>query len=163
MEAHKFEKGQRVVYPAHGVGVVESVEKQSIFGQEIDVVVISFNRDKMVVRLPLNKSISKKVRQLSSPNEMNEAVDCLRKPGRTKKMMWSRRAQEYETKINSGDPLSIAQVVRDLHRSATQPEHSYSERQIYQEALDRLVREYAAVADIDEQQAKEYLEKTLAA
>jgi CarD family transcriptional regulator len=163
MESQEFRKGQYVVYPAHGVGIIECVEKQNISGQEIDVIVISFDRDKMVVRLPLNKSTSKKVRKLCSKSEMEEAINCLRKPGRIKKMMWSRRAQEYESKINSGDPISIAQVVRDLHRSATQPEHSYSERQIYQEALDRLMREYAAVAKIDEKQALEYLEKTLAA
>ncbi|MDR3179968.1 MAG: CarD family transcriptional regulator [Holosporaceae bacterium] len=163
MEDSEFEEGQLVVYPAHGVGIVQGIETQNISGSELRVVVIAFDKDKMVVRLPLNKSTSKKIRKLCTKKEMEEAINYLRVPTKTKKMMWSRRAQEYETKINSGDPISIAQVVRDLHRTATQPEHSYSERQIYQEALCRLMREYAAVAQIDEKQAMENLEKVLAA
>jgi CarD family transcriptional regulator len=117
----------------------------------------------MVVKLPLNGSATSRVRRLCSRKEMQEAIDCLRSPTKIKKMMWSRRAQEYENKINSGVPMSIAQVVRDLHRTATQPEHSYSERQIYQEALDRLIKEYAAIAKIDEKEASAYLEKVLTA
>ncbi|MDR2794784.1 MAG: CarD family transcriptional regulator [Holosporaceae bacterium] len=163
MEDSGFEEGQLVVYPAHGVGIVQGIETQNISGSELKVIVIAFDKDKMVVRLPLNKFTSKKIRKLCTKKEMEEAIDYLRVPPKTKKMMWSRRAQEYETKINSGDPISIAQVVRDLHRTATQPEHSYSERQIYQEALCRLMREYAAVAQIDEKQAMENLEKVLAA
>ncbi|MDR2681634.1 MAG: CarD family transcriptional regulator [Holosporaceae bacterium] len=163
MEDCGFEEGQLVVYPAHGVGVVQGIETQNISGSELKVIVIAFDKDKMVVRLPLNRSTSKKIRKLCSKKEMEEAINYLRVPTKTKKMMWSRRAQEYETKINSGDPISIAQVVRDLHRTAMQPEHSYSERQIYQEALCRLMREYAAVAQIDEKQAMEDLEKVLAA
>ncbi|MDR0753203.1 MAG: CarD family transcriptional regulator [Holosporaceae bacterium] len=163
MKEKTFEEGEYVVYPAHGVGIVRGFEKQSVFGIELKVVVISFDKDKMIIKLPLNRSISSKVRKLCSAREMQEAIDCLKSPTRIKKMMWSHRAQEYETKINSGIPLSIAQVVRDLYRTATQPEHSYSERQIYQEALDRLMKEYAAVVKIDEKEAKAYLEKILSA
>ncbi|GHU12354.1 CarD family transcriptional regulator [Alphaproteobacteria bacterium] len=163
MESNEFEEGQFVVYPAHGVGIINGIETQNISGTELKVMVISFDKDKMVVRLPLNNSTAKKVRKLCSKKEMEEAIECLRTPIRAKKMMWSRRAQEYESKINSGNPISIAQVVRDLHRSASQPEHSYSERQIYQEALCRLMREYAAVEQIDEKQAMENIEKALAA
>jgi CarD family transcriptional regulator len=156
-----FQKGEFVVYPAHGVGVVRGIENQYISGMELTMVVIEFEKVKMVVRLPLNGAISKKVRKLCTQEEMQKAVRCLSTPSKTKKMMWSRRAQEYEAKINSGDPVLIAQVVRDLHRSATQPEHSYSERQIYQEAMDRLMREYAVVAKIGEVQALHELEEAL--
>jgi CarD family transcriptional regulator len=163
MDDFTFEEGQLVVYPAHGVGVVKGIESHNISGTELSVVVIAFEKDKMVVRLPLNSATVKKVRKLCTKEEMEAAVEYLRTPTKVKKMMWSRRAQEYEAKINSGDLMSITKVVRDLHRSATQPEHSYSERQIYQEAVDRLMREYAAVAQIDEKQAMENIEKALRA
>lgn len=156
-----FKPGQYVVCPAHGVGVVNGIEKQNIAGTELTVLVIVFDKSKMTVRLPINTLNSKNIRNLCSKEEMDEAIKCLKGPSKVRKMMWSRRAQEYESKINSGDPVAIAEVVRDLHRTATQPEHSYSERQIYQEALDRLMREYAAVAKIDERQAKTELEKVL--
>lgn len=163
MKDQIFKKGQFVVYPAHGVGVVDGIETQEISGTELSVLVITFEKDKMIVRLPLNSSTAKKVRKLCSKEEMDEAIEYLRTPTKTKKMMWSRRAQEYESKINSGDLMSITQVVRDLYRSDTQQEHSYSERQIFQSAIDRLVREYAAVAQIDEKEAMENLEKALQA
>ena len=156
-----FKPGQYVVCPAHGVGVVSGIETQNIAGAELTVLVIVFDKSKMTVRLPINTLNSKNIRNLCSKEEMDEAIKCLKGPTKVRKMMWSRRAQEYESKINSGDPVAIAEVVRDLHRTATQPEHSYSERQIYQEALDRLMREYAAVAKIDERQAKTELEKVL--
>ena len=162
MKKEIFKSGQYVVYPAHGVGIVQGIETENIAGTELKVLVISFEKDKMVVRLPLNSSMAKKVRSLCSKEEMEKAIESLRTPTKAKKMMWSRRAQEYEAKINSGDIMSITQVVRDLHRTATQPEHSYSERQIYQEAMDRLMREYAAVAQIDEDKAMEKLKEALA-
>lgn len=156
-----FSVGEFVVYPVHGVGRVQGIEKQHIAGTDLEVLVISFAKDKMIVRVPINPSALEKVRKLCSKDEMNEAIECLRVPTKVKKTMWSRRAQEYESKINSGVPLYIAQVVRDLHRTATQPEHSYSERKIYQEALDRLTREYAVIAKIDEKKALEKLEQVL--
>ena len=163
MKKEIFKSGQYVVYPAHGVGIVQGIETENIAGTELKVLIISFEKDKMVVRLPLNSSMAKKVRSLCSKEEMEKAIESLRTPTKSKKMMWSRRAQEDEAKINSGDIMSITQVVRDLHRTATQPEHSYSERQIYQEAMDRLMREYAAVAQIDEDKAMEKLKEALAA
>ena len=161
MKKIDFSAGQYVVCPAYGVGVVSGIENQEIAGTKLTVLVVVFEKSKMTVRLPINALNSKNIRKLCSKDEMKEAIDCLKGPTRVRKMMWSRRAQEYEAKINSGNPVAIAEVVRDLHRSATQPEHSYSERQIYQEALDRLMREYAVVEEIDEQQAKNHLEKVL--
>jgi len=111
----------------------------------------------------LNKNTASKIRPICSKEEMSEVLECLKIPTKIKKSMWSRRAQEYETKINSGVPLSIAEVVRDLHRTATQPEHSYSERQLYQEALDRLMREYALVHKIKEEEALKKIEAALTA
>lgn len=163
MSDFEFKEGQYVVYPAHGVGIVKGIETHNISGTELRVMVIVFDKDKMVVRLPLNSSTMKKVRRLCTKGELEDALNYLRTPTKTKKMIWSRRAQEYESKINSGDIMSITQVVRDLHRSSTQPEHSYSERQIYQEAIDRLMREYAAVIQIDEKKAMEELQKALQA
>lgn len=163
MKNHTFEKGQFVVYPAHGVGVITGIETEEISGIELRVLLISFEKDKMVVRLPLNNSISKKIRKLCSKEDMEKAIDYLRVPTKTKKMMWSRRAQEYESKINSGDLMSITQVVRDLYRSDAQPERSYSERQIFQSAINRLMKEYSVIAEIDEKQAMENLEKALQA
>ena len=156
-----FFEGQYVVYPAHGVGVIKGVESQEIAGTQIQVLVIFFSKDKMVVRLPLNKSTSKKVRKLCSKDVMKEALECLKTPTKSRKMMWSRRAQEYEDKINSGDPVSIAQVIRDLYRTPNQPEHSYSERQIYKEALTRLTKEFAIVEEMAEDEALNVLEKAL--
>lgn len=163
MKKEQFTEGQYVVYAAHGVGIVQGIETENIAGVELKVLVISFEKDKMVVRLPMNASLTKKVRSLCTKEEMEKAIETLRSPAKIKKMMWSRRAQEYEAKINSGDLMSITQVVRDLHRTAEQPEHSYSERQIYQEAIDRLISEYAAVAHIGEEEAMEKLQKVLAA
>jgi CarD family transcriptional regulator len=158
-----FKEGEYVVYPAHGVGIIKGFEEQVIGEVKLTFLIVSFDKDKMVIKLPINESTFNKIRKLCSKKEMKEAIDCLSTPTRVKKMMWSRRAQEYEAKIHSGVPMSIAQVVRDLHRTSNQPEHSYSERQIYQEALDRLIKEYAAVAQIDEKEALEYVEKILTA
>ncbi|MDR2416630.1 MAG: CarD family transcriptional regulator [Holosporales bacterium] len=158
-----LEEGSLVVYPAHGVGRVVGFEQQTIAGVELRVVMIAFEKDKLTLRLPVNRIDSSGLRTLSSQEKMNEAIKTLKTPSRARRMMWSRRAQEYETKINSGDPLSIAQVVRDLHRSTAQSEQSYSERQIYQVALDRLMREYAAIEKIDEEKALEKLEEAMQA
>jgi len=158
-----FSAGDHVVYPTHGVGKVLRIERQSIAGFELDLMVVEFERDKMTVRIPLTKVQSVGIRKLSSPQKMRTALDTLKGRARVKRAMWSRRAQEYEAKINSGDPVSIAEVVRDLHRNAGQPDQSYSERQIYESALDRLVRELAAVERIDEDSASKKLDKYLKA
>lgn len=156
-----FESGDYVVYPSHGVGKVKGIESQTIAGHDLQVFVIDFEKDRMTLRIPLAKAKNSGLRRLSSRTEMEEALKILRGRSRAKRAMWSRRAQEYEAKINSGDPVSIAEVLRDLHRPADQPEQSYSERQIYQAALERLARELAAVEHIDETKAAERLEQVL--
>lgn len=152
-----------VVYPTHGVGKILRIEKTEISGTHLELFVIEFEKDKMMLRVPLTKVHSVGMRRLSSPQKMKTALLTLKGRARVKRAMWSRRAQEYEAKINSGDPVAIAEVVRDLHRNAGQPDQSYSERQIYEAARDRLVRELAAVEEIDEQAATERLEKVLRA
>ena len=158
-----FEKGDFVVYPTHGVGKITGIETQEIAGYQLKVFVVHFEKDRMTLRVPIGKVRAAGLRRLSTRKEMDAALAKLRGRSRVKRTMWSRRAQEYEAKINSGDPASIAEVVRDLHRNAGQPDQSYSERQIYQAALDRLVRELAAVERIDEQAATLRLEKLLQA
>ena len=150
-----------IVYPTHGVGYIKSIEKQEIAGSQVELFVISFEKDKMTLRVPVGKAEHVGMRKLSTPKMMDTALVTLKGRARVKRTMWSRRAQEYEAKINSGDPVSIAEVVRDLHRSANQPDQSYSERQIYEAALQRLARELAAVEKIDEDAATERLEKML--
>ncbi len=162
-ESSGFKTGNWVVYPTHGVGKVTGVEDQEIAGTKLKLVVISFERDRMTLRVPIDKAEESGLRRLSSKDKMKGALKTLRGRSRVRRTMWSRRAQEYEAKINSGDPVSIAEVVRDLHRKEDQPDQSYSERQIYQAALDRLVRELAAVEDIDEEAAIEQLEGLLKA
>jgi CarD family transcriptional regulator len=158
-----FKKGDFVVYPTHGVGKVMGVESQEISGTSLQVIAILFDKDRMTLRVPVAKAKNSGLRKLSSRKIMDSALQTLKGRSRTKRAMWSRRAQEYEAKINSGDPVSIAEVVRDLHRNADQPDQSYSERQIYQAALDRLVRELAAVEAIDETAATKKLEQVLKA
>ncbi len=158
-----FAVNDYVVYPTHGVGKVTGVEQQEISGMDLELFVVEFDKDKMVLRVPVAKAKGSGMRKLSTPQKMTTALSTLKGRARIKRTMWSRRAQEYEAKINSGDPISIAEVIRDLHRSANQPEQSYSERQIYEAALERLARELAAVERIDEEAATERLEGMLRA
>ncbi|VBB69723.1 CarD-like transcriptional regulator [invertebrate metagenome] len=158
-----FVTGDFVVYPTHGVGRVVSIETQAIGGVELELFVIRFERDRMTLRIPVSKVRNSGLRRLANKKLMDTALSTLRGRARVKRTMWSRRAQEYEAKINSGDPVSIAEVVRDLHRSANQPEQSYSERQIYEQALERLACELAAVEQIDTAAATQKLERLLAA
>jgi CarD family transcriptional regulator len=158
-----FAAGDMVVYPTHGVGKILGIETQEIAGYTLSVFVVHFDKDRMTLRVPLAKAQGSGLRRLSTRKEMDAALTKLKGRSRAKRTMWSRRAQEYEQKINSGDPASIAEVVRDLYRNADQPEQSYSERQIYQAALDRLVREFAAVEKIDENTATRRLEQMLSA
>lgn len=158
-----FEPGDFVVYPTHGVGRVEGVEIQEISGHELTLIVIKFDKDRMTLSVPVNKAEESGLRKLSSRKLMDTALTTLQGRSRIKRTMWSRRAQEYDAKINSGDPVLIAEVVRDLHRGADQPDQSYSERQMYQAALERLSREFAAVEKIDEEAAALKLEQLLAA
>src|SRR5205823_7169299 len=149
-EKPPFDTGDLVVYPTHGVGKIVGIETQEIAGHTLNVFVVHFDKDRMTLRVPLAKAKVSGLRRLSSRTEMDAALAKLKGRSKARRTMWSRRAQEYEAKINSGDPASIAEVVRDLYRNVGQPEQSYSERQIYQAALDRLVREFAAVEKIDE-------------
>lgn len=158
-----FTAGDYVVYPTHGVGKVLGIESREIAGCNLQLFVIAFDRDRMTLRVPTNKAEHAGLRRLSTRKVMESALSKLRGRARIKKTMWSRRAQEYEAKINSGDPVSIAEVVRDLHPNVGQPDQSFSERQIYEAAYDRLVCELAALDGIDKQQASEKLEELLTA
>jgi len=158
-----FRPNDYVVYPAHGVGRIVSVEEQEIAGVRMELFVISFEKDKMTLRVPTAKAQATGMRSLASPDIVERALDTLKGRARVKRTMWSRRAQEYEQKINSGDLIAIAEVVRDLYRAEDQPEQSYSERQLYEAALDRLTREVAAVQSLDEENAAEKVDAVLTA
>ena len=150
----EFSQNDYVVYPSHGVGKIEAIEKEIIAGFEMEMFVIHFEKDKMTLRVPTSKADSVGMRSLSSPDIVGKAMSTLRGRARVKRAMWSRRAQEYEQKINSGDLISIAEVIRDLHRNDEQREQSYSERQLYEAALERLTREVAAVDGVEEEKAQ---------
>ena len=141
-----FRPNDYVVYPAHGVGQIVSIEEQEVAGLTLELFVISFEKDKMTLRVPTHKAMEIGMRALSSPDVITHAMKTLKGKAKVKRAMWSRRAQEYEQKINSGDLIAIAEVVRDLHRADDQREQSYSERQLYEAALERLTREVAAVS-----------------
>jgi CarD family transcriptional regulator len=144
-----FKTGDHVVYPTHGVGTVQGIETMSAAGYALQVIVVTFDENRMTLRVPINKAASSGLRKLATDGAMQDALDTLKGKARIKRTMWSRRAQEYEAKINSGDPVAIAEVVRDLHRNAGQPDQSFSERQIYEQAMDRLAAEVAAIDQTD--------------
>lgn len=157
----EFRPDDFVVYPAHGVGKIVSIDEQEVAGLKLEMFVISFEKDKMTLRVPTARATSIGMRGLSSPDLIDKALETLKGKARVKRAMWSRRAQEYEQKINSGDLMAIAEVVRDLHRNDDQREQSYSERQLYEAALDRLTREVAAVAGMDEGSAQKRVDEVL--
>lgn len=159
--SNEFRPNDFVVYPAHGVGQIVSIEEQEVAGITLQMFVISFVKDKMTLRVPINKASAVGMRSLSSPDIVGKAMDTLKGRARVKRAMWSRRAQEYEQKINSGDLISIAEVVRDLHRNDDQREQSYSERQLYEAALERLTREVAAVDGLEERAAQKMVDDVL--
>lgn len=158
-----FKDGDLVVYPAHGVGKLLSIETQEVAGHELKVFVISFIKNRMTLRLPMMKARDAGLRNLASPHEVTVALKTLKKPAVNRKVIWARRAQEYELKISSGQLSSIAEVIRDLYRGENQPDQSYSERQIYQAALQRLSAEIAAIENIEEVHATEKVEQILQA
>ena len=158
-----FKAGQYVVYPAHGVGKVDSIDKESIAGFDIEVFKISFEQDKMILRVPTHKALDCGMRGLANDNIVKDCFTTLKGRARIKRTMWSRRAQEYESKINSGDLLLLTEVVRDLHRTDDQPDQSYSERQLYERAIERLVREIAAIDGTDRGPAMDRILGTLSA
>ncbi|ALV27125.1 CarD family transcriptional regulator [Pannonibacter phragmitetus] len=157
-----FKTGEHIVYPAHGVGQITAIEEQSVAGYALELLVISFEKDKMTLRVPVAKIASVGMRKLADAAAVKKALETVRGRPRVKRTMWSRRAQEYEAKINSGDLLAISEVVRDLYRSDAQPEQSYSERQLYEAALDRMAREIAAVNKCSETEAVKQIEQNLA-
>jgi CarD family transcriptional regulator len=156
-----FKLHEHVVYPAHGVGQIIAIEEQEVAGFKLELFVINFSKDKLTLRVPTSKVVGVGMRKISDPDAAKRSLDILTGRARVKRTMWSRRAQEYETKINSGDINAIAEVVRDLYRSDAQPEQSYSERQLYEAALDRMVREIAAVQKSNELDALKMVEAQL--
>jgi CarD family transcriptional regulator len=161
-QRHGFKTNEWIVYPAHGVGRIVGIEEQEIAGISLELFVITFEKDKMTLRVPTGKSQTVGMRKLADEATVKKAMETLKGRARIKRTMWSRRAQEYEAKINSGDLISIAEVVRDLFRSESQPEQSYSERQLYEAALDRMAREIAAVEKLDERGAVQRITDVLA-
>jgi CarD family transcriptional regulator len=156
-----FKLNEFVVYPAHGVGQIVAIEEQEVAGFKLELFVISFSKDKLTLRVPTSKVSGVGMRKISDPDTARRSLEILTGRARVKRTMWSRRAQEYESKINSGDINAIAEVVRDLYRSEAQPEQSYSERQLYEAALDRMVREIAAVQKSNEIDALKTVEAQL--
>ncbi|HVY17435.1 MAG TPA: CarD family transcriptional regulator [Rhodopila sp.] len=152
-KAEVFQEGDHVVYPTHGVGKVMRIAVEEIAGQKLELIHITFEENRMTLRVPVPKARTAGLRKLATRKMFDEALAVLKGKARIKRTMWSRRAQEYEAKINSGDPLAIAEVVRDLHRNAGQPDQSFSERQIYEAAMDRLAAELAALDKTDKQTA----------
>jgi CarD family transcriptional regulator len=157
-----FRTGEFIIYPAHGLGKITAIEEQEIAGFKLELFVVSFLKEKMTLRVPVAKVAQVGMRKLSEPAMIQKALDVLTGRARIKRTMWSRRAQEYEAKINSGDIIAVAEVVRDLYRSEAQPEQSYSERQLYEQALDRLMSEVSAVDDITDTEALKKIEASLA-
>ncbi|AQX28487.1 MULTISPECIES: CarD family transcriptional regulator [unclassified Bartonella] len=159
--AKDFLTSEYIVYPTHGVGQIMAIEEQEVAGHKLKLFVIHFAKDKMDVKVPIAKALSSGMRKLSTVDSVNRAFKILQGRAKIKRTMWSRRAQEYDTKINSGDIISIAEVIRDLFRSDLQPEQSYSERQLYAIALDRMAREIAVVNSLTETEAINLIEKHL--
>ena len=157
-----FKTGEYVVYPSHGVGLIVSIEEQEVAGMTLELFVISFEQDKLTLRVPVAKIKSVGMRKLAEEDLVNQALTTVTGRARVKRTMWSRRAQEDEAKINSGDLIAISEVVRDLYRSEEQPEQSYSERQLFEQAMDRMSREIGAVNRLTLTEAVQLIEKNLA-
>ncbi|MDR0744612.1 MAG: CarD family transcriptional regulator [Holosporales bacterium] len=158
-----FEIGSWVVYPSHGVGKIDNIDKFDIEGQVVEFFVISFQKNKLVLKLPVQKALKAGLRKIITKQEMQKALDVLFQKVKKRKLMWSKRAQEYETKINSGDPIAIAEVVRDLYKDGRDSIQSFSEKQIYQIAIERLAKEVSIVDQIEEEEAIKKLEMILQA
>ncbi|MDD7911762.1 MULTISPECIES: CarD family transcriptional regulator [Pseudovibrio] len=161
-QRHGFKTGEHIIYPSHGVGLITAIEEQNVAGFSLELLVVEFDQEKMTLRVPVAKIPSVGMRKLSDAATVKKAFETVKGKPRVKRTMWSRRAQEYEAKINSGDLLAIAEVVRDLFRADTQPEQSYSERQLYEAALDRMAREIAAVQKLSDSEAVRQIEQELA-
>ncbi|GHC77210.1 CarD family transcriptional regulator [Limoniibacter endophyticus] len=156
-----FKTGESIVYPAHGVGQIVAIEEQEVAGHKLELFVIDFLKDKMRLKVPVAKANAVGMRKLAETDYVDRALKVVQGRARVKRTMWSRRAQEYDAKINSGDLIAIAEVVRDLYRAENQPEQSYSERQLYEAALDRMAREIAAVNKLSDTEAVRLIETNL--
>lgn len=157
-----FKTGEFVVYPAHGVGQIDDIEVQEVAGMSLELFVINFEQDKLTLRVPVAKVNSVGMRKLADDATITRALTTVTGRARVKRTMWSRRAQEYEAKINSGDLIQISEVVRDLYRSEDQPEQSYSERQLFEAAMDRMSREVSSVNKLTMTEAADLIIKNLA-
>jgi CarD family transcriptional regulator len=157
-----FKIGEQIVYPAHGVGRITAIEEQEIAGSKLELYIVDFEREKLRLKVPTNRAEQKGMRRLADRGLIEHAMKVIRGRARIKRTMWSRRAQEYDAKINSGDLIAVAEVVRDLYRSDRQPEQSYSERQLFEQALLRMARELAAVRKVDDDQSVKELSEFLA-
>ncbi len=150
---YTFNPGDFVVYPAHGVGQVKEIQTTSVGGQNLELIAIDFNKDKLMLRIPLSNAQKTGLRQIATPAVMDSAVRILKGKAKVKRLQWSKRSQEYTLKINSGDPIAMAEVLRDLYKDPTKSEQTYSERQIYDQAMGRFVSEYAVVNQLKEEEA----------
>jgi CarD family transcriptional regulator len=157
-----FKVGELIVYPAHGVGRITAIEEQEIAGSKLELYIVDFEKEKLRLKVPTNRAEQKGMRHLADRSMIEQAMKVIRGRARIKRVMWSRRAQEYDAKINSGDMIAVAEVVRDLYRSERQPEQSYSERQLFEQALARFARELAAVRKMDDDQCIREVEEYLA-
>ena len=157
-----FNSGEYVVYPTHGVGKISDISKQTIAGMELEMLVVNFDKDKMTLRIPMAKVGNVGLRKISDSTTISQALETLKGKAKVRKLMWSRRAQEYENKINSGNPVFVAEVVRDLYRQENLAEQSYSERQIYEQAFDRLASEIAVCDNISTEEASKKMLSILA-
>ncbi|MCP5362005.1 MAG: CarD family transcriptional regulator [Hyphomicrobiales bacterium] len=158
----EFSINDNVVYPAHGVGLISEIETQTIGGMALTVYVVKFEKDRMTLRIPVQTAVKSGLRRLCTMDDLKKVRTTLRSKARTSRGMWSRRAKEYETKINSGNIISLAEVVRDLHKNIDDPDRSYSERMIYENALSRLVGEVAAIQDIEHEEAVSVVVESIA-
>lgn len=158
-----FEIGSWVVYPSHGVGKLDDIEEITLGDESMEFFVISFEKSKLTLKLPVKKAVDSGLRKIASKADLAEVFDALRQRNKKRRLMWSKRAQEYEIKINSGDPISIAEVIKDLYKEGGETMQSFSERQIYQQAMERLAREVSVIEDIDESEAIKRLEVVLQA
>jgi CarD family transcriptional regulator len=160
-KSFKFKKGMKVVYPSHGVGDIKGIETQTVVGTEISTYVVEFEREKMTLRIPVHRAENNGLRHLGTEKEIESVRKTLASRPKTSRGMWSRRAKEYEAKINSGNIVFVAEVLRDLHKNVDDPDRSYSERIIYESALDRIAGEISAIRKIEIKEAQAYLVKTI--
>jgi len=158
---YTFNPGDFVVYPAHGVGQVKEIQQTAVAGQSLDLIAINFNKDKMMLRIPLSSACKSGLRQVADPSLIDIAVHTLQGKPKVKRAQWSKRSQEYQTKINSGDPVAVAEVLRDLYKNPAISEQTYSERQLYEQAMGRFVAEYAVVHHLSEPDAQSQVENLL--